>query len=57
MGREDDVCKLRAEVYGTPQSGHHAQNKLAKSITGPTEYKMHDSQPMMFHRNDGINHD
>ena len=23
VDREDDVCKLRAGVYGTPQSGHY----------------------------------
>ena len=55
-GREDDVCKLRVGVYGVTQSGHHAQTKLVKSLTGPAGYKMHESQPMMFHRNDGTNH-
>ena len=50
VGREDDVCKLRDSVYGTPQSGHRDQNKQVKAITGPAEYKMHDRQPMTFHR-------
>ena len=55
-GREDDVCKLRVGVYGVPQTVTMLKPSWFKSITGPAGHKMHDSQPMMFHRNDGTNH-
>jgi hypothetical protein len=54
--REDEIGKLNAGLYGTPQGGYHAQTKLVNSITGRANFTRFVSEPMMFHKDDGTDH-